>query len=221
MPSSSIPRRSSGGARTDGPSVTVNEATLRPPPGLAGISVVCVLNCAAMDTLDIAVRLGAATLVGVLLGLNRDLHGKSTDVRTLGLVCLGSALAVLSIHARVSRCGRDCPKRERPTRARAHHGGLRLGNRVRGRGLRDCAVTDRRHRRCAGAGYSRVRRAVRESVRPALAGATEPNFGSAAGQNACARRGDVKEISLTPGSGSMSTSRATVRRLRVRLQVGS
>ena len=51
-----------------------------------------------MDTLDIALRLGAATLVGVLLGLNRDLHGKPTGVRTLGLVCLGSALAVLSIH---------------------------------------------------------------------------------------------------------------------------
>jgi putative Mg2+ transporter-C (MgtC) family protein len=52
-----------------------------------------------MDILDIAVRLGVATLIGVLLGLNRDLHGKSTGVRTLGLVCLGSALAVLSIHA--------------------------------------------------------------------------------------------------------------------------
>jgi hypothetical protein len=36
-----------------------------------------------MDTLDIAVRLGAATLVGVLLGLNRDLHGKSTAARQL------------------------------------------------------------------------------------------------------------------------------------------
>ena len=57
------------------------------------------VNCAVMDTLDIAVRLGVATLVGVMLGLNRDLHGKSTGVRTLGLVCLGSALAVLSIHA--------------------------------------------------------------------------------------------------------------------------
>jgi len=52
-----------------------------------------------LDTLDIALRLGAATLVGALLGLNRDLHGKATGVRTLGLVCLGSALAVLSIHA--------------------------------------------------------------------------------------------------------------------------
>jgi putative Mg2+ transporter-C (MgtC) family protein len=52
-----------------------------------------------MDTLDIALRLGAATLVGAVLGLNRDLHGKPTGVRTLGLVCLGSALAVLSIHA--------------------------------------------------------------------------------------------------------------------------
>src|SRR3989440_9739523 len=52
-----------------------------------------------MDTLDIAVRLCAATLVGVLLGLNRDLHGKPTAVRTLGLVCVGSALAVLSTPA--------------------------------------------------------------------------------------------------------------------------
>jgi putative Mg2+ transporter-C (MgtC) family protein len=52
-----------------------------------------------MDTLDIALRLGAATLVGVVLGVNRDLHGKSTGVRTLGVLCLGSALAVLSIHA--------------------------------------------------------------------------------------------------------------------------
>ena len=51
-----------------------------------------------MHTLDIALRLGAATVVGVLLGLNRDLHGKSTGVRTLGVLCLGSALAVLSIH---------------------------------------------------------------------------------------------------------------------------
>jgi putative Mg2+ transporter-C (MgtC) family protein len=49
------------------------------------------------NTLDIALRLGTATLVGAVLGLNRDLHGKPTGVRTLGLVCLGAALAVLSV----------------------------------------------------------------------------------------------------------------------------
>jgi putative Mg2+ transporter-C (MgtC) family protein len=52
-----------------------------------------------MDTLDIAFRFCAATLVGIVLGLNRDLHGKPTGVRTLGILCLGSAVAVLSIHA--------------------------------------------------------------------------------------------------------------------------
>jgi putative Mg2+ transporter-C (MgtC) family protein len=50
-----------------------------------------------METIDIALRLSAAALVGVLLGLNRDLHGKPTGVRTLGLVGLGSAAAVVAI----------------------------------------------------------------------------------------------------------------------------
>ena len=50
-----------------------------------------------MDTLDIALRLSAAALAGVTLGLNRDLHGKPTGVRTLGLVGVGAALAVLAI----------------------------------------------------------------------------------------------------------------------------
>jgi putative Mg2+ transporter-C (MgtC) family protein len=47
-----------------------------------------------MEILDIALRLVTAALVGVFLGLNRDLHGKPTGVRTLGLVGLGSAVAV-------------------------------------------------------------------------------------------------------------------------------
>jgi putative Mg2+ transporter-C (MgtC) family protein len=44
--------------------------------------------------LEIALRLVAATLVGGVIGLNRDLHGKPTGVRTMGLVGLGSALIV-------------------------------------------------------------------------------------------------------------------------------
>src|ERR1051326_3309819 len=47
--------------------------------------------------LDIFIRLGAATVIGGAVGLNRELHHKSTGVRTLGLVGLGSALAVLAV----------------------------------------------------------------------------------------------------------------------------
>jgi len=51
-----------------------------------------------MDVLDILLRLGSATLIGGAIGLNRDLHGKPTGVRTLGIVCLGSALIVMASH---------------------------------------------------------------------------------------------------------------------------
>lgn len=44
-----------------------------------------------LDVSDAALRLGLAALVGAAVGLNRDLHGKPTGVRTLGLVALGSA----------------------------------------------------------------------------------------------------------------------------------
>jgi putative Mg2+ transporter-C (MgtC) family protein len=50
-----------------------------------------------MSILDIIVRLGAALLVGGAIGLDRDLHGKPTGVRTLSLVALGSALAVMAM----------------------------------------------------------------------------------------------------------------------------
>jgi putative Mg2+ transporter-C (MgtC) family protein len=47
--------------------------------------------------LDIILRLGAASLIGAMIGLNRELHHKSTGIRTLGLVALGSAIAVLAV----------------------------------------------------------------------------------------------------------------------------
>ena len=44
-----------------------------------------------MDLFEITIRLTAAAMVGGAIGLNRDLHGKPTGVRTLGIVALGSA----------------------------------------------------------------------------------------------------------------------------------
>ncbi len=46
--------------------------------------------------IDAVLRLLAATAVGMLIGLNRDMFGKPTGIRTLGLVSLGSALIALT-----------------------------------------------------------------------------------------------------------------------------
>jgi putative Mg2+ transporter-C (MgtC) family protein len=50
-----------------------------------------------LEWLDILLRLGAALLIGGVVGLNRELHHKPTGLRTLSLVGLGSALAVLAV----------------------------------------------------------------------------------------------------------------------------
>jgi putative Mg2+ transporter-C (MgtC) family protein len=54
-------------------------------------------NVRMLEVLDIFTRLGAAILIGGVIGLNRDLHHKPTGLRTLSLVALGSALAVLAV----------------------------------------------------------------------------------------------------------------------------
>ena len=48
-----------------------------------------------LDGSEIVLRLGAATLAGGLIGLNRDLHGKPIGLRTLGLVGLATATVVV------------------------------------------------------------------------------------------------------------------------------
>ena len=50
-----------------------------------------------LSWLDITLRLGAAMLIGCMIGANREIRHKSVGVRTLGLVGLGSALAVLAV----------------------------------------------------------------------------------------------------------------------------
>jgi putative Mg2+ transporter-C (MgtC) family protein len=44
---------------------------------------------------EIAVRLGAALILGSAIGLNRELHGKPAGLRTHGLVSLGAAVATI------------------------------------------------------------------------------------------------------------------------------
>ncbi len=53
------------------------------------------------DTLDIGLRLLAATMIGMGLGLERILRGKPTGMRTLGLVAFAAALVTLAtMHAK-------------------------------------------------------------------------------------------------------------------------
>jgi putative Mg2+ transporter-C (MgtC) family protein len=46
---------------------------------------------------EIALRLGAALIVGAVLGLNRELHGKAAGLRTHALVALGAAVATIVV----------------------------------------------------------------------------------------------------------------------------
>ena len=49
-----------------------------------------------LDSNELLLRLGAAALAGVVIGLNRDLKNKPIGMRTLGLVALGSAVVVVA-----------------------------------------------------------------------------------------------------------------------------
>jgi putative Mg2+ transporter-C (MgtC) family protein len=60
-----------------------------------------------LDISDVILRLGAAALFGAAIGLNRDLHGKPTGARTLGLVALGAAVVTLATLDAVGQPGAD------------------------------------------------------------------------------------------------------------------
>ncbi len=66
----------------------------------------------SVDLTDIVLRLVAAVFVGGLIGLDREWRGKAVGVRTLALVCLGSALlAVSTVH--YEAFANDIPARSR------------------------------------------------------------------------------------------------------------
>ena len=51
---------------------------------------------AMIDYFEIVFRLMSAVLIGCVIGLDRNLHGKPTGLKTLGLVGLGASLATMS-----------------------------------------------------------------------------------------------------------------------------
>ena len=50
----------------------------------------------SVDLADVSLRLIAAVVVGMVIGLDREWRGKPVGIRTLALVALGSALVCLS-----------------------------------------------------------------------------------------------------------------------------
>lgn len=46
---------------------------------------------------ETAIRLGAALILGGMLGLDRELHGKPAGLRTYALVSLGAAVATIVV----------------------------------------------------------------------------------------------------------------------------
>ncbi|HEX5387660.1 MAG TPA: MgtC/SapB family protein [Gemmatimonadales bacterium] len=63
-----------------------------------------------MDVGEIALRLGAAVVVGSAIGLNRDLREKPAGLRTHALVTMGAALVTLTAYGLAEASGRSDPE---------------------------------------------------------------------------------------------------------------
>jgi putative Mg2+ transporter-C (MgtC) family protein len=50
----------------------------------------------SLSLIDVALRLGAAMLIGAILGINRDLRDKPAGLKTHSLVTIGSALLTMT-----------------------------------------------------------------------------------------------------------------------------
>jgi putative Mg2+ transporter-C (MgtC) family protein len=55
------------------------------------------MNMVSGDWAEVALKLGVAVVLGAAIGLDRELRHKSAGVRTIGLVTLGAALAVMTV----------------------------------------------------------------------------------------------------------------------------
>ncbi len=64
-----------------------------------------------LDWTEIMLRLGVATLVGGLIGLNRDLQGKPIGLKTLALVSLATAMLLVLVHSDEAKIVSDAGSR--------------------------------------------------------------------------------------------------------------
>lgn len=64
-----------------------------------------------LDSTEIMLRLGIATLAGGAIGLNRDLHGKPIGLKTLALVSLATAMLLVLVHSDEARIVTDAGSR--------------------------------------------------------------------------------------------------------------
>lgn len=59
-----------------------------------------------VDT-EVLMRLGAAAIIGLLLGLDRELRGHAAGLRTHGLICFSAAIMTVSILALYQELGTE------------------------------------------------------------------------------------------------------------------
>ena len=64
-----------------------------------------------MDMFEVALRLCAAAVIGIAIGLNRDLHGKPIGLKTLALVSLATAMLLVLVHSDGARIVSDAGSR--------------------------------------------------------------------------------------------------------------
>ncbi len=60
------------------------------------------LHTNANDFHEILIRLGLSTLLGAILGIDRDMHRKPAGLRVLSMVCLGSCAIIMASITAVS-----------------------------------------------------------------------------------------------------------------------
>jgi putative Mg2+ transporter-C (MgtC) family protein len=60
----------------------------------------------SVSATDVAIRLGLAVVIGIILGFDRSTHGKAAGMRTTVLVCVAAAIAMIQVNMLLLTAGR-------------------------------------------------------------------------------------------------------------------